>query len=711
MRRSLRSLLPVLTPLAAACVHAQAQAQTAPAEPVPQVVVTGSPVAVRTLDAPYAISVIEADALRAAGPLIQLSEALARVPGLVVRNRSNDAQDLQISARGFGARAGFGVRGLRIYADGIPATMPDGQGQVAHLDLAGAERIEVLRGPFSALYGHSSGGVIALFTAPAKRDEAEAAVDAGSFGLRQGRLGAAARIGDTVDVRVNAAVVDNEGFRPQSASNRRLANLRLGWQFGDDRLLLLVSDHRQRADDPLGLTRAQFDADPRSTAPQALQFDTRKTIEQTQAGLQWQHRFRGETLRDGRLVVYNGTREVTQWLAIPPATQAGARHGGGVVDFARDYRGIDGRLTWRVADADVVSGVTVETQDDARRGYNNFTGPSNAPLQLGTTGSLRRDERNRADTREAYLQASASPAEHWGWSAGVRSGRARLRADDRFLGNGDDSGQLSYRYTNPVAGLRWTVRPGWTLHAGAARGFESPTLGELAYRPDGAGGFNTALKGQASRQLELGSKVRGRGFSFDAALFAIDTRDEIGVMTNLGGRSSFQNTGRTRRHGAEVAVGWQALPTVNLQLAASVLRARYRDGFLTCAGTPCSAPTLAVPEGNRIPGAPEATAYAELAWTPAIGLGEFAMEWRATGRTAVNDANTEFAAGHALASLRWRHTVQLGGADALELMLRAENLFDRRYVGSVIVNDGNGRFLEPGAPRSVLMSMRWKHTF
>ena len=706
MRRSPRFVLPVLTSLAAACVQAQA-----PGEPVPQVVVTGTPVAVRSVDAPYAISVVDADAMRSAGPLINLSEAMARVPGLVVRNRTNDAQDLQVSARGFGARAGFGVRGLRIYADGIPATMPDGQGQVAHLDLAGAERIEVLRGPFSALYGHSSGGVIALFTAPAKRDEAEAAADAGSFGLRQGRLGAAARFGESLDLRVNAAVVDNEGFRRQAASNRRLTNLRAGWQHGDDRLLLLISDHRQRADDPLGLTRAQFDLDPRGTAPQALQFDTRKTIAQTQAGLQWQHRFRGEWLRDGRLVVYNGTREVTQWLAIPPATQAGPRHGGGVVDFARDYRGADARLTWRVAGADVVSGVAVEKQDDDRRGYNNFSGPASAPLQVGTTGALRRDERNRADTREAYLEASASPAAAWGWSAGLRGGRARLRANDRFLANGDDSGQLSYHYTNPVAGLRWTVRPGWTLHAGAARGFESPTLGELAYRPDGAGGFNTALKGQASRQFELGSKVRGPGFSVDAALFAIDTRDEIGVMTNLGGRSSFQNTGRTRRHGAEAALAWSPLPTLQVQLAASVLRARYLDGFLTCAGPPCSAPTLPVPAGHRIPGAPAATGYAELAWTPTAGVGEFAVEWRASGRTAVNDANTEFAPGHALASLRWRHALPLGGADTLELLLRADNLFDRRHVGSVIVNDGNGRFLEPGAPRSVLLSVRWKHGF
>ena len=138
------------------------------ARPLPTVVVSGS-VAERRLDeAPYAASVIDADTLRGAGPMINLSEALNRVPGLTANNRQNYAQDLQLSSRGFGARAPFGVRGLRLYTDGIPATMPDGQGQVTHFDLASAARVEVLRGPFSALYGNSSGGVIALVSAPVR---------------------------------------------------------------------------------------------------------------------------------------------------------------------------------------------------------------------------------------------------------------------------------------------------------------------------------------------------------------------------------------------------------------------------------------------------------------------------------------------------------------------------------------------------------------
>ncbi|OYU98419.1 MAG: iron transporter, partial [Burkholderiales bacterium PBB5] len=135
---------------------AAAMAQSEPVATADPVVVTGSLRAMRTLELPFAVTAIDAAALRQAGPMVNLSEVLSRVPGVVANNRNNYAQDLQISSRGFGARAGFGVRGLRLYTDGIPATMPDGQGQVAHVDLAGAQRIEVLRGPFSVLYGNSS---------------------------------------------------------------------------------------------------------------------------------------------------------------------------------------------------------------------------------------------------------------------------------------------------------------------------------------------------------------------------------------------------------------------------------------------------------------------------------------------------------------------------------------------------------------------------
>ena len=685
-----------------------------------EVLVIGSARAQRALDSPFAISSVDAAALRDAGPMVNLSEAMAQVPGMVVNNRNNYAQDLQISSRGFGARAGFGVRGLRLYADGIPATMPDGQGQVGHFDLASAQRVEALRGPFSALYGNSSGGVIALFTAPVTASVAEAAVDVGSFGLRQARLGVASPLGQVLGgamtVRANVSTFEIDGFRPQSAADRQLGNLQLGWDNGSDKLTFQFSDQQQDALDPLGLNRAQFDEDPYQTTPQATQYNTRKEIGQTQAGLHWRHRF-GDSgvLRESAVMLYQGERGVTQWQSIPPCAQVDCtpdqrfpnrvKHGGGVVDFDRRYGGGDLRLTWRLGTADVVAGLVSETQEDERRGYENFTGSATADPVLGVTGQLRREETNRATTREGFAQLQMPlGAESGGLvlTGGLRGGQVAMSTRDHYLSNGDDSGDLDFSYVNPAVGLRWSLSPTLALHASAARGFESPTLGELAYRPDGSAGFNTDLKGQTSRQFELGAKMRLATLEFDAAAFTADTDDEIGVLSNLNGRSTFQNVGRTRRYGLELGSLWRPAQGLKLQAALTLLDATYRDAFTSGANT--------VAAGNQIAGTQRSSAWAQAAWQPGgIVPGEMALEWRAAAKTAANDTNTEFSPGYAIANLRWSARFNLGTSDALELLARVDNLFDRVYSGSVIVNDGNQRYYETGSPRAYLLSARWQH--
>ncbi len=682
------------------CLSAQAQ------ESNQTVVVTGSVVQRAADDAPHAISVLTRDTLRSAGAMVNLSEALAQVPGLVVNNRSNYAQDLQISSRGFGARAGFGVRGMRLVADGIPASGPDGQGQVSHFDIAGAQRVEVLRGPFSVLYGNSSGGVIAIFSAPPAQRSLEGALDAGSFGLLQGRATLALPLEGGLSLRVSASHLHIDGFRPQSEARKSQANLRLGWQGNSDTVTLLANHLNQPAQDPLGLSRAQFELGPEQTAQVALDFNTRKTTEQTQTGVSWRHRFADSLpgLRESQVAVYSGQREVVQWLAIPAPTQTPARHGGGVIDFERDYSGLDARLRWGWQGFDLVTGVAVDTQRDQRLGFENFTGTGTNQV-LGVTGRLRRDETNRARTEDVYTQAEvALPAALHG-VAGLRAGRVKLSTRDQFLSNGDDSGTLQYDYRNPMLGLRWQAAPGLNIFASVARGFESPTLGELAYRADGTGGFNTALQPQTSRQGELGLKWRTSAVAVEATLFEVRTTDEIGVATNSGGRSAFQNVGSTLRRGAEAAVTWRIGSGWRAQLSGSRLDATYRSNFLVCAGVPCTTPTLRVPAGNRIAGAPRGNAFAELAWASGA-LGEWALEARALGRTPVNDRNTDFAAGSAVAALRWSHAWPLVSGLRLETLARIDNLADRRYAGSVIVNDANGRFFEPGAPRAGLVSLR-----
>ncbi len=690
-------------------VLAQAPSQT-PGQPpfeaprAEPVVISGSLIERTVLDAPYAISVIDQQDIRAAGAMINASEALQRLPGLVANNRSNFAQDLQISSRGFGARSGFGVRGLRIVADGIPATGPDGQGQVSQFDLASAQRIEVLRGPFSALYGNSSGGVIALVSAPITGSSLRLDSDVGSFGLRQNRLGLQARGEDGWEAGASASQAELNGFRPQSQALKQQAQARVGWRGANDDFILQLGYLNQPADDPLGLSRTQFELGPRETTSQALQFDTRKTLDQTQLGMSWRHRFNQGALRETRLSAYSGQRSVAQWLAIAPATQANVRHGGGVLDFDRRFEGVEARARWEWDRVGLVAGASTDRQRDDRRGYENYTGTGAAQL-LGVVGRLRRDEGNEAQARDLFAQAEWTFSPRWMILAGGRSGWVDLSAQDRFLSNGDDSGRLQFRYANPVWGLRWQASPGLKLHLSAGRGFESPTLGELAYRADGTGGFNSGLKAQSSAQLEFGFKARTASLDGDVALFEARTHNEIGVATNAGGRSAFQNVGRTTRRGLEVGGTWRLDRQWQARLAATLLQANYEDRFLTCEGIPCTTPTAVVTPGKRIAGTPRAWAYAEWRRADPV-LGDAALEWRAVGSVPVNDRNTDAAPGYGLLGLRWSKAWTLGGAWRLESLWRMDNLLGRRHAASVIVNDANGRFFEPGAPRHALLSLR-----
>jgi iron complex outermembrane receptor protein len=698
------------------------------------VTITASGAERRAFDTPFALGVVGAEELRGAGPMVNLSEVLVRVPGLVVNNRSNYAQDLQINSRGFGARASFGVRGLRLYADGIPASGPDGQGAVTNFDLAGAARIEVLRGPFSALYGNSSGGVISLVSEAPRERRVSLDADVGSDGLRQGRVGVAAPLGGGFSVRAAVSQMQTNGFRPQSSAERTLGNVRVGWEPYTDRVVLVLNSINQPAQDALGLTRAQFQADPDQTtgvalpqeAPgQADRFNTRKNTWQDQAGLSWRHRFaEGGALRESQVAAFAGKRSVTQWQSIPVATQLNPtnptlteRQPGGVIDFDRSYHGIDGRLVWRWDmgqghAAQLVTGVSTEGSREDRRGFENFIG---APAErvLGVSGKLRRDEINHVNSRDAYAQAEVEFTPRWAASLGVRTGRVEFRSEDHYImgSNLDDSGTVSYRYTNPVLAVQWRPSSELNTYLSVGRGFESPTLNELAYRPDGQAGFNIDLKAQKSQQLELGAKWRPAdgALSLDAALFDARSDDEIGVATNRGGRSTFRNVGRTQRRGAELALNARLSSSLRAVLSATTLQATYTDGFTVCAALPCITTTVPVPAGNRIAGTMARSAYAELAWAPLAGV-ELAAEARGQGRVPVNDVNSDFAGGFGLLALRarWQKETAIG---RLELLGRVDNLADRRVAGSVIVNEGNSRFFEPAPGRSWLLSARWSTTF
>jgi iron complex outermembrane recepter protein len=690
----------------AASAHAQ-EPVDAPLQTLAPVVVSATRSAQSSEDLPLSIDRIGQREIRQGNAMVNLSESLLRVPGIVVQNRQNYAQDLQLSSRGFGARSTFGVRGVRLYVDGIPATMPDGQGQTSNIDLTSADHIEVLRGPFSALYGNSSGGVISVFTENGKPGtQLTPFAQFGSDGMRHYGLKAAGQQG-TVNYLLSASRFATDGYRRHSAATRDTGNAKLRITPDEYSSLTLIGNavEMDGVQDPLGLTRAAMEADPRGVAQNAISFNTRKSVRQQQLGLQYERIVSGaDTLN---ATVYGGQRATTQFLPIPPSAQAAPTSAGGMIDLARRYAGIDLRWThkthWHGGPLQWSAGVSFDNLDEDRQGFENFSGAA-----LGVQGQLRRDEANRAWNIDQYLQAQWEPGKRWLLLAGVRNSSVHVRTDDHYVapGNGDDSGSTRYHALTPVLGATFRLTPALNLYASYGKGFETPTLNELSYRLSGAG-FNFALRPARSNNIEAGIKAVLRPhWHANLALFRTETEDEITVLSNTGGRAVYQNAGKTRRTGVELALQGSWDNGLGALFSWSQLRAIYSDGF--CNGS-CS-PDTEVRSGNRIPGVPDRSAYAELAWRhPSNGFSA-ALEGQYVGKVYVDDSNSDAAGGHFIANLR-AGLEQKAGRWRLREFARIDNLAGRRYAGSVIVNEGNQRFFEPAPERNYLIGVSATHSW
>ena len=712
----------LLGALAPAAALAQAVVPTAaptesPAQQLAPMVVTGTRVQARAFDVPASIDRVDGEAVRDGHAQVNISESLGGVAGLIARDRQNYAQDVQISVRGFGARSSFGIRGVRLYVDGIPATFPDGQGQITNVDLGTVQSIEVLRGPSSALYGNSSGGVLQVFTQDGSgTPSVDFSLGGGSNGVQREALQARGSSGNLGYV-LGASHFRTDGYRDHSAAERNIGNAKLNYSPDDATHVTFIVNavSLPEAQDPLGLTRALYDANPRGVDSAALLFNTRKTIEQQQGGLIWEHQI--DPSNALRALFYLGHRGTEQFQAIPVASQVNPLNPGGVIQLGSDYQGTDLRWTLRSALADrpftLVAGVSIDSLGQSRQGYQNFTG-AGANQVTGVQGALRRDELDTALDEDVYVQGTWQLARDWSASVGWRHSSVRIESIDHYIvgANGDDSGASRYGSNLPVFGAMYALNDQVHFYASAGRGFETPTLNELAYRPDGSPGLNFALQPASSRNVELGVKARPAGLGeWSAAIYDTQTDHEIVVVTNSGGRSTYQNAGTTQRTGLELSWNQTFAAQWHAQAALTSQTAVYHDGFQTCPpATPtCTKHTQAVPAGSRIPGVPRNSLFGAIDWTPESGW-RAGVEARYVSAVYVNDSNTDAAPHYVVASAHMGYVAQIG-AWQLTSFARVDNLFDRRYAGSVIVNEGNGRYFEPAPGRTAFAGVNASYSF
>lgn len=685
------------------------------------VVVSGTRVEQSSFSLPMSVDVVEGLVIQDSQPRVNLSEALSRVPGLVILNRQNYAQDLQVSSRGFGARSTFGIRGVRMIVDDIPATMPDGQGQAANINLGSVQRIEVLRGPFSAIHGNASGGVIQAFTEDGPSGTMlSGSLLGGSFGTSRGEIKLGGTLGGTkgsdgnplpgpFNYIVDISRFQTDGYREHSSATRYQANAKLTYRFTNNDTLTLVFNelHQGNTQDPLGLTRAQMMADPRQAGTGAIAFNTRKSIDNTQGGLVYEHKFSATS--SIKLIGYAGTRQVEQFLAVPRGAQIPQTNSGGVVDLDREFGGLGLRWTHRSIGPrpfTLTAAIEYDAMGERRKGFENFSGDT-----LGVHGTIRRNEDNTVTSFSQYAQAEWQFTPAWSLSAGVRNTEVKFRSKDFFIraGNADDSGRITFRKITPVLGLLYKATPTLNLYASAGQGFETPTFVELAYRPDGVGGLNFALQPSKSNNFEAGFKwLATNSTRINLALFETHVNGEIVPATNSGGRATFQNASDTRRRGVELSLDAYFQRDLSAFVSYTYLDAVFLDQYSYRAGA--AGATVTVAEGNFLPGVPRNTAFGELAWRRGLPGFSAAVEAIYRDRIFVNDINSEAAKAYAIANVRVAYSRQIG-AWKISGFARVDNITGTRYAGAVIVNEANGRFYEPSPGRNYMVGLNASYTF
>ncbi len=729
IQRPFGPLTAVLTALAACPWPLPAQETGAGGvEQLGDVTVTATRVEKSALKVPAAVSTVGQEEIQLGREMLGLDESLNSVPGLFFQDRYNFAQDLRIAIRGFGARSNFGIRGIRMYADGIPMTTPDGQSNVDELDLGVTDHIEVIRGTSSSLYGASSGGVINIYTEDGPLTPFVSARGTyGSYDEQRYQLKGGGQYGP-LNYLLGLSRLTLEGFRDHSEVESNNLNTKLRYDIDPSSALTLTANvvHQPISDDPGALTAAELapgatqaacraagfeNSDGRSAAScRNVAYDSGESVDQQKFGLSYNRRFGAKheiTLRNYYL-----------WRAFENKLVAGGQgqlgnttNNSAWVEFDRFFYGGGAQYTYTdhfFGHHNRFSiGFDIDKQEDDRQRYDNV---------LGTRGDLRFDELEEVLSRGVYAQNEFAITESVELTAGVRYDVVDYDVSDHFLSDvtGDDSDSRSFDEVSPMIGLVWSPMQAINVYGNISTAFETPSTTEFANTAANgtAGGLNADLDAQTSVSYEIGVKglIETAGVRYDVAVFHIDTEDELVNVTLPGapiGRTFMENADEATRDGVEAALSWQPAFVPGLTLSGAYTYSDFEyDSFTGSVGATAGV----VFDGNALPGIPRQQFQGRVAYFHRSGF-YVSWDWLHVGDFYANNGNTVENESYTLANLILGRDFAFGGWSVAPY-LGFNNMFNAEYNGNVRLNqDANGRFFEPAPPSNLYGGVTVRYDF
>jgi iron complex outermembrane receptor protein len=625
-----------------------------------------------------AVSVIDQDDWVEGNQQISLDELLRHVPGLYMQNPYNFAQDLRISLRGYGARSNFGIRGIRVFVDGIPLSLPDGQTQLDSVDLSSIGRIEVLRGPASSLYGNGAGGVILIETELAEKTQSvEGSLATGEYGYQKVAIKSSG-LTDKADYLLSLSNSRLEGYREHSEAKGTTLNSKLSFYLTDSDELTLIANHTDQplANDPGSLDAIDAGLNPASANPNNVLYDAGEALDQQMLSLLYRtNRFGGDLLVRNYYVWRNFANKL-------PFTS------GGSVQLDRLFSGVGVQYSPKLEEQDrlkLTYGVDLEDQDDNRQRFDNNT---------GTLGNLSFDQREQVSSQGVFIHGEFNLDTSWSVLSDIRYDEVSFDITDNYLSDGDDSGRISFDHLSASVSLNYVFHD-TTLFTTLSNAFETPTTTELA-NPDGSGGLNTTLQSTISKGVEFGYKLTRPRQRYEVSIFSIDLENELVPFEVAGqpGRTFYNNAGSSTRNGMEASMSIMTGNNSSLNLAYTWSNFKF-DNYVDQDGNDFS--------GNQIPGLPEHYAYLGFSFRPFTGL-QALYEMIYSGKLYANNNNDVLVEDYFVSNIRLNYSLRKDKW-IIKPYLGVNNLFDESYNSNIRINAFGGRYYEPAPLRNVYIGL------
>ena len=632
------------------------------------VIISSSRFIAKDIQTPLSITVIDQSRLQIGQSKMSVFESLGAVSGVFAMNSENFNQDLRISIRGFGARSAFGIRGIKVIVDGIPESIPDGTAKMGNLDVGTMERMEIIKGPSSGLYGNASGGVISIFTENPTSPFAEIQSQIGAYGLQRYQFKAGQSVNKWTYF-LSASRLTSTGFRDHSNLERNFFNGKVIYNFSENTKFTFLANHTDspKAEDAGGLTQVDIDKNRTQARQQNLDFDASETFKQSRIAFIYDQKINNRHAVNARVFYLN--RDFASKQPLEPSGQ---------IAFQRTFAGGGFNYQFTTNKYRLKTGLDLENQQDNRQRYDN--------KKEGIRSTLKLDQREEFNNIGVFILQELSLSSKFRLSLNTRFDDIQLKISDKFLSDGNQSATQSFQRFSPMVGLSFSPTLSSSIYTNISTNFETPSLNELSNNPLGTGGFNPNLNPQKSRNYEVGYKgILGKKFRADIALFYIEVEDEIVPFQLAGqvGRNYFRNAGLSERKGLELGLTYKILAGLTAYFNYTYSDFQYKS-YQTTAGKF---------DGNMLPGIPKHNIYGEIRYFSAKGLYAIAQA-RSISKIYADDANTAQNNEYVTVNLKAGYQIKIGNFQ-IEPFVGVNNLLNEIYNANVQINATANRYFEP----------------